>query len=198
MSAPNRIRADFDARTIVVYQAYNDQIADAALKANRFVPPFSLARMSWIKPSFLWLMHRSNWGQKANQNRILQVRISRAGWDEALAKGVLTSFEPRAHGDFASWRQAFESAEIHVQWDPERTLRGADANCNSIQVGISRALIEKFVSEWTLSIQDFTPLVRRIHALLQAGQAERARRLLPSERQYAVPAEVARRLSMSG
>ena len=102
MASPNRIRADFDARSIVVYQAYNDAIADAALSANRFVPPFSLARMTWIKPSFLWLMHRSNWGQKANQNRILKVRITRQGWDEALSKGVLTSFEPRAHGQSRS------------------------------------------------------------------------------------------------
>ena len=196
MPSPNRIRADFDARSIVTYQAYNDAIADAALSAGRFVPPFSMSRMTWIKPSFLWLMHRSNWGQKANQNRILKVRISRAGWDEALSKSVLTSFEPRAHSDFPSWRQAFERAEVHVQWDPERTLRGADAGCNSIQVGISRALIEKLVSEWTISIEDLTPLARKIHALLQLGQAEKARRLLPGEKEYAVQAQVARRLAM--
>lgn len=198
MAQPNRIRADFDARSIIIYQAYSDAIAGAALKANRFVSPFSMARMTWIKPSFLWLMQRSNWGLKANQNRILKVRITRAGWDEALSRSVLTGFEPRAHRDFLSWRQSFESAQVHVQWDPERTLRGADANCNSIQVGLSRAIIEKFVGEWTLSIEDLTPLVRKAHALLQSGAAERARRLLPPEREYAVGAEVARRLGMSG
>lgn len=195
MSVPNRIRAEFDAHSIVGYQAYNDAIADAALSANRFVTPFSLARMTWIKPSFLWLMHRSNWGHKANQNRILRVRISRAGWDEALGIGVLTSFEPRAHGDFMSWRQAFEAAPVHVQWDPERTLRGADANCNSIQVGLGRAVIEKFVEEWTLSIEDLTPLARKMHLFLQSGQAEKARRLLPREKEYAVGG-IARRLAM--
>ncbi len=197
MAQPNRIRADFNARSIIVYQAYNDAIADASLGTKRFAPPFSMARMTWIKPSFLWLMHRSNWGLKANQNRILKVRITRAGWDEALAKGVLTGFEPRAHRDFSTWQSAFEAAEVHVQWDPERTLRGADAGCNSIQVGLSRAIIEKFVQEWTLSIEDLTPLARRMHTLLQAGQAEKARRLLPPEREYEGDAEVARRLAMS-
>lgn len=59
------IRADYDRDTIVVYQAYRPQIADAALAAGRFVPPFSFGRMTWIKPSFLWLMERSNWGQKS-------------------------------------------------------------------------------------------------------------------------------------
>jgi hypothetical protein len=198
MSAPNQIRADFDARSIVVYQAYNDAIADAAIGANRFVPPFSTARMTWIKPSFLWLMHRSNWAQKSNQTRILKVRITRAGWNSALAKGVLTSFEPRAHGDFARWQSAFSGAEVHVQWDPERTLRGADAGTNSIQVGLSRAVIESFVSEWTLSIEDLTPLVRKVHTLLQTGHADKARRLLPAEKPYAVEANVARRISISG
>ena len=46
--------------------------------------------MTWIKPSFLWLMERSNWGAKAGQEHTLAVRITRAGWEEALAQGVLT------------------------------------------------------------------------------------------------------------
>jgi hypothetical protein len=97
MTVQNRIRALFDANSIVMYQAYSDAIADAALAAGRFVPPFSMGRMTWIKPSFLWLMHRSNWAHKPNQTRVLRVRITREGWDHALSKGVLTSYEPRAH-----------------------------------------------------------------------------------------------------
>ncbi|WP_141653813.1 DUF4291 family protein, partial [Erwinia billingiae] len=27
-------------------------------------PPFSMTRMTWIKPSFLWMMYRSGWGMK--------------------------------------------------------------------------------------------------------------------------------------
>lgn len=44
------IRADYDATSIVVYQAYRPEIAEAAVAHNRFVPPFSLNRMTWIKP----------------------------------------------------------------------------------------------------------------------------------------------------
>jgi hypothetical protein len=77
------IRADFDADSIVVYQAYGDPIADAALRAGTFVAPFSFNRMTWIKPSFRWLMHRSNWGQKSGQERTLRVRIRRSGWERA-------------------------------------------------------------------------------------------------------------------
>src|SRR5688500_2997200 len=46
-----QIRAVHDDTTIRVYQAYCDQIADAALAHGRFVAPFSRSRMTWIKPS---------------------------------------------------------------------------------------------------------------------------------------------------
>jgi hypothetical protein len=89
----HEIRADYDRETIVIYQAYPSAIADAALAAHRFVPPFSFQRMTWIKPSFLWLMHRSNWGLKSGQERILAVKLTRSGWERALSLAVLTSFE---------------------------------------------------------------------------------------------------------
>src|SRR5215470_12294472 len=88
------IRAAFDRDNIVVYQAYSAAIANPALKAQRFVEPFSVGRMTWIKPSFLWLMHRSNWGSKGGQERTLAVTITRPGWESALSRAVLTVFEP--------------------------------------------------------------------------------------------------------
>lgn len=72
MSGTREVRADFDRESIVVYQAYPDAIADVAVKQQKFGPPFSLGRMTWIKPSFLWLMHRSNWGRKSGQERTMR------------------------------------------------------------------------------------------------------------------------------
>lgn len=40
------MRAAFDDSTITVYQAYSPQVADAALAASRFAPPFSRSRMT--------------------------------------------------------------------------------------------------------------------------------------------------------
>src|SRR4051812_17940848 len=105
MPAEREIRADYDRDTIVVYQAYPAAIADAALEAGRFVPPFSFRRMTWVKPSFLWLMHRSNWGRKAGQERVLAVRVRRACWEEALSLGVLTSFTPCVFASPAEWAE---------------------------------------------------------------------------------------------
>lgn len=185
MNGLHEVRADHDRDSIVMYQAYSPAIADAALRAGRFVAPFSFHRMTWIKPSFLWLMHRSNWGRKSGQERILAVRITRDGWEEALSRAVLTD----AHPD------RLAAAEVHVQWDPERSLRGAALNHYSIQVGISRHLIRTLVDDWIVGVTDLTDRARRIADLVQSGRAAQAKRLLPAERPYPVPDDILRRIT---
>ena len=162
MPQQREIRADFDRETIVLYQAYAPRIAEPALEAQRFVPPFSFHRMTWIKPSFLWLMHRSNWGRKSGQERILAVRIKRTGWEKALSLAVPTSFIPGTFASHADWAEQFAAALVHVQWDPERSLRGAGLPYGSIQVGLSRHIIREYVEEWTVAIEDYTPRVRKM------------------------------------
>lgn len=196
-SAPlYEIRADYDTETIVVYQAFPHAIANAALEAGTFVAPFSRGRMTWIKPSFLWLMERSRWAQKPAQERILAVRLRRAGWDEALSEGVLTHPVPNIHGSAARWQTLSAAAPVHIQWDPERTLRGASLGHYAIQVGISRHRIDCYVDEWIVEITDLTPTVRKIHALLAGGKADKARAFLPAERIYPVTAETGKRLGI--
>lgn len=194
MGARREIRADYDRDTIVVYQAYPPAIAEPAIAAQRFVAPFSLSRMTWIKPSFLWLMHRSNWGQKAGQERTLGVRLHRAGWERALELGVLTSPERAVFRTADEWARQFRDAVVHVQWDPERDLRGGSLNHDSIQVGLGRSIIGEFVSTWVRSIEDLTPRVAKMRAQLRSGHADQARRLVPPERVYPVAPDVARRL----
>jgi hypothetical protein len=196
MTAQYEIRADYDRDTVVVYQAYNSAIASAAVAAQRFVAPFSLQRMTWIKPSFLWLMERSGWGTKSNQERILAVRITRTGWEHALSQAVLTSFTSRVHASVEEWRKNFAAAAVHVQWDPERSLRGKKLDYRSIQVGLSRHVIQDFVEQWTTAITDITPLVAKLKKLRAAGEYDAAKRLLPNEKVYEVNGEIKERLGM--
>ncbi|WP_210418562.1 DUF4291 family protein [Aliikangiella coralliicola] len=60
MDIPVRqVRAVYNDKTIRVYQAYNDAIANTALEHGTFLsPPFKMERMTWIKPSFLWMMQK--------------------------------------------------------------------------------------------------------------------------------------------
>src|SRR5258707_11852979 len=115
MPAEYEIRAAFDASTLVVYQAYRPEIALPALAHQRFVPPFSLGRMTWIKPSFLWMMERSNWAHKPGQEHVLAIRITRVGWEEALSRAVLSAPLPGAHHNPADWRQQLDRAQVVVQ-----------------------------------------------------------------------------------
>jgi hypothetical protein len=196
MPAEYEIRAAFDASTIVVYQAYRPEIALPALAQQRFVPPFSLGRMTWIKPSVLWMMERSNWAHKPGQEQVLAIRITRGGWGEALAQAVLSAPLSGVYRDAADWREQLDHAPVVVQWDPERSVRGKSLPYKSIQVGLSRHVISRYVQEWTVEIQDVTPLAHKLYQLLQAGRVDWVQEQLPRERVYPTPAHIARRLGM--
>lgn len=51
-----QIRACQTEDTIVVYQAYNVEIAEAAVAQQRLdaSDSFKVGRMTWVKPSFYW------------------------------------------------------------------------------------------------------------------------------------------------
>jgi len=196
MTAAREIRADFDRDTLVVYQAFHPSIADAAVAAQRFVAPFSMHRMTWIKPSLLWLMERSGWGRRARQERTLAVRIRRSAWDEALRSAVLTNYEAGIHPSGSEWRAALDAARVRVQWDPERSLRGAKLDHRAIQVGLHRDIVAAYAREWVVAIDDLSERVRKMRRLLDDKQVARARRLLPRERPYPVDEVTRRRLGM--
>jgi Domain of unknown function (DUF4291) len=82
------IRAAYTDKTIRVYQAYAPEIAEPAIRAGTFVPPFSRERMTWIKPSFGWMMYRSGWVRKSGQERVLAIEIWRDGFEWALGHGL--------------------------------------------------------------------------------------------------------------
>ena len=50
--------------------------------------------MTWIKPSFLWMMHRSGWATKPGQERVLAIEITRAGFEWALSHAALSHYDP--------------------------------------------------------------------------------------------------------
>lgn len=190
MSKIQEIRADYNRDTITVYQAYGKNIALPAIKNNKFEKPFSFNRMTWIKPSYLWLMERSNWGNKSNQDYILGIKIKRECWEKALSLGVLTDPDKEVYQSGYEWDKLFREAKVHIQWDPERNIHGGKTQVRSIQVGISRYLIEEYNNDWITEIIDLTPLTKKIASLRKLGKYKEAKRLLPNERVYPLPAEI--------
>jgi hypothetical protein len=193
-----QIRALYTDTTITVYQAYPAAIAEAALRAGRFVPPFKRERMTWIKPSFLWMMYRCGWATKPGQERVLAISISRAGFEEALAGAVLSHYDRSLHADPAQWSRELKRSPVRVQWDPERSLRLGELPYRSLQVGLGGAAVDRYVDEWIAGLEDVTGLVRSIRGRLDRDDEVGAAALLPVERPYPLPDPIAARLGASG
>ena len=190
MSA-REIRARHTDRTITVYQAYSAAIAEPALAAQRFVSPFKRERMTWIKPSLLWMAYRSGWATKPGQERVLAVEITRAGFEWALAHASLSHFDAAVYPDRDAWAAAKAASPVRIQWDPERDLTLAPLDHRAIQIGLSGEAVDRYVDEWTVRITDATGTVHRLHSLVEDGDLGAARALLPEERPYPIDPRLA-------
>lgn len=186
-----QIRALFDDGTIAVYQAYAPAIAEPALAAGTFVPPFGLNRMTWIKPSFLWMAYRSGWATKPGQTRVLRIHLKRAGFEWALAHSTLSHYDPAHHQSEQAWRATIASSPVRIQWDPEQTLNlQPQPKIRSIQIGLSPEAVQHYVHDWITTIEDVTPAMHHIRDLSQTNPAE-AHATLPTERPYPLPLDLA-------
>ncbi|MFH8725510.1 DUF4291 domain-containing protein [Streptomyces termitum] len=179
-----RIRAAHTADTITVYQAYSPVIGVPAARDGRFPAAWKRDRMTWIKPSFLWMMYRCGWGAKEGQEVVLAVEITREGFEWALRGACLSHYERGFHADRDAWRRELREAPARVQWDPERDLRLAPLPYRSLQLGLAGEAARRYADEWTVSVRDVTPLAREVHGLVRAGDLAAAGRLLPVETPY--------------
>ncbi|MGW0931729.1 DUF4291 domain-containing protein [Streptomyces sp. NPDC002644] len=188
VSAPGsryQVRALYGAETVTVYQAYRPEIGLPAARDGRFPAAWKRDRMTWIKPSFLWMMYRCGWASKEGQETVLAVEIRRDGFEWALRNACLSHYvRGGAYEDRASWSRALRRAPARVQWDPERDLRTQPLPHRSLQLGLAGEAAARYADEWIVGIEDVTPLAHRIKALLTAGDADGARALLPAEREY--------------
>ncbi|MFE7565711.1 DUF4291 domain-containing protein [Streptomyces sp. NPDC057539] len=188
MEEPRRgIRAAYAESTITVYQAYSPLIGLPAVSEGRFPAAWKRDRMTWIKPSFLWMMYRCGWGTKAGQETVLAVEMSREGFEWALRHACLSSYVRGVHPDRVTWQRQLKRAPARIQWDPERDLRLRALPHRSLQLGLAHEAARRYADEWTVAIRDVTPLAHEIHALVSAGDLDSAARLLPQEHPY--PAE---------
>jgi hypothetical protein len=193
-----QLLAQFDDDSIVVYQAYKPSIGAFAAK-NGFLggSEFGLGRMSWIKPNFLWMMFRSGWGTKENQEVTLAIRLRREAFEEILAGAVATSFGA-ASGVFATendWKAAGERSDVRLQWDPDHHPSGAPLERRAIQLGMRGETLRRFSREWLLGIEDVSDFVREQRAHVEARAYDRL--VTPRERVYPLrDSETARRVGL--
>jgi hypothetical protein len=180
----NEIRAVYDAETITVYQAYRKEIAVLAIEKQKFVSPFKMERMTWIKPSFLWMMYRSGWAEKEGQEHILSIKIKRDGFEWAIKNACLSHFDKSVYENEQIWKEKLNISPVRIQWDPEKDVYLNNLPYRSIQIGLTGIAVEKYVNEWILSIEDITAYCKSVHKLILQRKVEQAIKLLPNEKRY--------------
>ncbi|MEG4444949.1 DUF4291 domain-containing protein [Microcoleus sp. AT9_B5] len=177
------ILAQFDENTVVVYQAYRPAIGLFAAAQGYFGGEFSLNRMSWIKPNFLWMMYRSAWGTKPGQEVILAVWLKRSAFDEILASAVYSKFVPAVYGSEKSWQQAVKNSAVRLQWDPDSHPSGAKLERRAIQLGLRGSVLASYAREWIVNIEDISEFVQQ---QLQYKGGDRSQLFTPCETLYPV------------
>ncbi|MGL5063001.1 MAG: DUF4291 domain-containing protein [Microcoleus sp.] len=189
------ILAQFDENTVVVYQAYRPAIGNFAAKNGYFGGEFSLNRMSWIKPNFLWMMYRSNWGTTPGQEVILAVWLKRSAFEEILASAVHSNFVSAVYGSEKAWQQAVKNSDVRLQWDPDHHPSGAKLERRAIQLGLRGDVLANYARELIVNIEDISEFVQQQH---QYNTGDRAQLLTPSETVYPVTdPEICQKLGLS-
>ena len=179
------LSAEYDDEGVWFYQAYNEGIADWAVEHGTLGGPlFNTTRMTWIKPSFAWMLYRCGYSAKHGQERVLKLKLPHSEVASLLEACACT------HGGGGS--------KGRVQWDPARDLYSSEGKGKSteprkmlreraIQIGLSRELSERFARS-ILAVVDVSALARRVGDAHQSKDVRAAmevlRANLPTERPY--------------
>jgi len=188
------IVAEYDDEGLFVYQAFRAAIVEEALRRGAFGKGFNVERMTWIKPSFGWMLYRSKYATAHRQERILKIKLPHEAFLDILRQAVPTSHDRGIHSTAEEWRTALAKAEVRYQWDPDRDWRLRKLPRRAIQIGLEGTIVRQYVG-WINSLEDVTALAHRCECA--AAQGEDTPPGYPAERVYAVPGDVRRVMGMA-
>lgn len=156
-----QIIAQYEPEFIVVYQSFNQQITDYALKYQKFGgSSYSFGRMSWIKPNFLWMMFRCGWNQKQNQERTLAIWLKISVFENILKQAVFSSYKSEIYENTEQWKSELLNSNVRLQWDPDHNPSGDKIERRAIQIGLKDDSLKEFNDNGILEIQDITNFVK--------------------------------------
>jgi hypothetical protein len=178
---------------VYVYQAFTPSIVQAALAKSTFGAGFGLDRMTWIKPSFGWMLYRSGYASKLNQEAILKIRLTHEGFQTILSRSVESTYNPSIDSNEKVWKAALSRSEVRHQWDPERHINGVKLERRVIQIGLRGETVRAYVNQWIIGLEDVTALAHAIH---EAVATKSPLPEVPDERIYRVNAELQQRLGI--
>ena len=166
------IMAQYDDDKIIVYQSYKPEIGNFAVQNQFFGGAFSLERMTWIKPNFLWMMYRNGWGTKEGQEVILAIHLKRTAFEKYLENAVYSSFKPDLYESYELWQKDVAKSNVRLQWDPDHNPYGAKLERRAIQIGLRKEFIRSFAKDDILEIEDISDFVKEQYEFVKSGDVE--------------------------
>lgn len=146
---------------IIVYQAFNHNIATYAVANQKFGGKhYSFNRMSWIKPGFLWMMHRAGWASKEHQQCILAITLPVIHFKTILQQATISSYDNNLFSSEEEWKNELNRTEVRLQWDPDHDPFGAKQERKAIQIGMKGEMLKEFCMNWIQNIEDVTGFVK--------------------------------------
>ncbi len=183
--------AAFDEQGVFVYQAFTPEIVEVSVSLGTFGKGFGMDRMTWIKPSFGWMLHRSDYATKTRQEAIARIHLKHEGFLTILQQAVPTAYDETLYASQGDWNLALKKSEVRYQWDTDRDLRDYKLDHRAIQLGINGQTVYHYVKDWIIGIENVTPLA---HAIKSAVENHQPLPIVPEETNYPVSAEIALRL----
>lgn len=179
----------FSGSAILLYQAFNSEIADYAVREQKFegAPGYNEKRMTWTKPNFLWMMFRSGWAKKSNQERILGIWLKLDAFHELLQLTRRTNSQNTS----TKHEKIGSQGSVVLQWDPDHTPMGDHMKKRAIQIGIKGVPWWK-TGERFEQILDLTPLVRNLREFATSKTGLYPSLFVPQEKIYVLPANIAK------
>lgn len=173
------ILAQYDAEDIVLYAPYQHQ--------------YDFERMLWLTPSFLWMMHHSNWAAGRGKSQVAALRVRRGAFDEYLQSAVPSTFVEGAYESREAWQAALDASDVRAQWDPDFPPRGPKLNRKAFRLGLRGDALRRFPDAWSAAAEDLTAFARQQAEFVSTPELL----FVPAQNIYPVPdPHVATRLSL--
>lgn len=173
------ILAQYDAEAVVLYAPYQHQ--------------HDLDRMLWLTPSFLWMMHHTNWAAGPGTSQVVALWVQRSAFDEYLGEAVPSTFVEGTYESREAWQAALDTSDVRVQWDPDFPPHGPKLNRKAFRLGLGGDALRRFLDTSSAAAEDVTEFARQQAEFVATPELL----FVPAQKIYPVPdPAVAARLSL--
>jgi hypothetical protein len=106
-------------------------------------PDYNTTRMTWVKTNFLWMMYRSKWGTKHDQQRTLAVWIKRSSFEQLMSRAVVNKSHEEMKAGEKYKKPKGARGTVRLQWDPDHRPDGSEVRnypVNNIFMSLRRSV----------------------------------------------------------